>query len=403
MSPKHLEEQHRRMRNASRDPKPASTTTKAQNQPKESRNKGRHSRSLPAASPPGTARATQTKPPCSSSTSPARLHAEDDIPRFPNTKITHRHVLFWSGPLSNWHVGTSSNKKSTFSGRRALDLLLPRLDAEGIPHPSERALSTRLLARHDFNCGEQFMMACKGWLFERHRKSEPLTERMPDEHAETLCQKLTAFHARSSTSHLPDPDTEESDTLPRFRAAYFTILSVLRASDPKEQKALGRQCKGFDERIWTPASVHVVVCACIARAEVDPELRALYEFACRVIPRIGQSTRNNKHAETTRVDGNTGADPDSATARPGNEEAANEEEGGGGCGGPKRSNGDGEMTEIQVRKFVEGSPVDRVWGVGLKWDDPKCEEEGSWKGENRLGKCHDEAAGYIREKEVGKP
>jgi predicted NAD-dependent protein-ADP-ribosyltransferase YbiA (DUF1768 family) len=227
---------------------------------------------------------------------------------------------------------------------------------------------------------------------------------MPDDHAETLCQKLTAFHERASTSRVGDPDTEESDTLPRFRAANSTILSVLRASDPKEQKALGRQCKGFDERIWTPASVHVVVCACIARAEVDPELRALYEFAGRTIPRTGQSTRNDKHVKTTRVDGNTSADAGKATTRPENEDAEDEgdggEGGGGGGGGgpPKHANRDREMTEIQLRKFVEGSPVDRVWGVGLKWDDPKCEEEGSWGGENRLGKCHDEAARYVRDK-----
>jgi predicted NAD-dependent protein-ADP-ribosyltransferase YbiA (DUF1768 family) len=234
---------------------------------------------------------------------------------------------------------------------------------------------------------------------------------MPDDHAETLCQKLTAFHERASTSRVPvpDPDTpEESDnTLPRFRAANSTILSVLRASDPKEQKALGRQCKGFDERIWTPASVHVVVCACIARAEVDAELRALYEFAGRAIPRAGESTRNDKHVKTTRnnnqhvkstrVDGNTSADADAdnATTRPENEDAADEGDGG--------ANRDREMTEIQVRRFVEGSPVDRVWGVGLKWDDPKCEEEASWRGENRLGKCHDEAARYMREKEIVVP
>ena len=37
--------------------------------------------------------------------------------------------------------------------------------------------------------------------------------------------------------------------------------------------------------------------------------------------------------------------------------------------------------------LVEGSPYDKVWGVGLNWDDPKILEESNWKGENLLGKA----------------
>jgi ribA/ribD-fused uncharacterized protein len=37
--------------------------------------------------------------------------------------------------------------------------------------------------------------------------------------------------------------------------------------------------------------------------------------------------------------------------------------------------------------IVEGSPYDKVWGVGLKWDDPKILDEQNWQGENLLGKA----------------
>jgi ribA/ribD-fused uncharacterized protein len=43
--------------------------------------------------------------------------------------------------------------------------------------------------------------------------------------------------------------------------------------------------------------------------------------------------------------------------------------------------------EMGDREYVEGSPVDRIWGVGLAWDDPKIETRDNWLGENRLGIC----------------
>lgn len=41
------------------------------------------------------------------------------------------------------------------------------------------------------------------------------------------------------------------------------------------------------------------------------------------------------------------------------------------------------------RHFVEGSPVDRIWGVGLVWNDPKIADEKNWSGLNLLGKTLD--------------
>lgn len=37
--------------------------------------------------------------------------------------------------------------------------------------------------------------------------------------------------------------------------------------------------------------------------------------------------------------------------------------------------------------LVEGSPYDRIWGVGLKWDNPLILDEKNWLGENLLGKA----------------
>lgn len=36
--------------------------------------------------------------------------------------------------------------------------------------------------------------------------------------------------------------------------------------------------------------------------------------------------------------------------------------------------------------LVQGSPVDRYWGVGLRFDDPRIQDISQWRGENLLGK-----------------
>jgi ribA/ribD-fused uncharacterized protein len=114
-------------------------------------------------------------------------------------------------------------------------------------------------------------------------------------------------------------------------AARRTILAqILQTYSPREQKALGRTVPDLDDSVWGPASVHIVTCISIARAEVDLELREIYLQAGK-------------------------------------------------------------------RRFVEGGPKDKVWGIGLVWDDPRADDETQWKGGNRLGLCHDEASNFIRD------
>jgi len=38
------------------------------------------------------------------------------------------------------------------------------------------------------------------------------------------------------------------------------------------------------------------------------------------------------------------------------------------------------------KQLVEGSPVDRIYGVGIRYDDPRIEDPANWLGLNLLGK-----------------
>lgn len=292
-------------------------------------------------------------------------------PSLQGTRVTSTHILFWSGPLSNWHI--PSNGKP-FSGTRILETLLPRLDEAGIDYPSPLVLSTKLLERHNFNCGEQFMMACKGWLFERDRQLEREMEALSEEEVEELCGQVVSQHQHEArqTRHKgrtqaqppsPPRSTSGNIDLARLKQANSTLIAILSTDSPKRQKALGRKTTNFSEAIWNTASTHVVVAASIARAEIDHELRQLYLFAGDTPPSVNElNTTQNKPEKQTDTD---------------------------------------EIPLKRRRTFVEGSPKDCIWGVGLKWDDPRCDDEENWRGENRLGKCHDEAARIARENGVG--
>ncbi|KAL4943191.1 hypothetical protein BDV06DRAFT_190455 [Aspergillus oleicola] len=65
-----------------------------------------------------------------------------------------------------------------------------------------------------------------------------------------------------------------------------------------------------------------------------------------------------------------------------------------------RSEVDKDLERLYIaagkRVFVEGSSRDRVWGVGLNWRCNEILDEGCWRGGNRLGWTHCEAARVIQ-------
>ncbi len=232
------------------------------------------------------------------------FHHREQNQRFEETALrtTPTHVFFWYGPLSNWHLGRP------FSGARAWEETIRRLDALGIDRPSDGALSSRLLRTAVYSCGEQWMMACKAWLFDRR----------PVALDEDVSIDVAARYAEiRATAH------------PERMAALARILHV---DDPRSQKALGSSkgpILGYDDVVWGRARVACVVGGTIARMENDPKaLRTLLDTDDRIL--------------------------------------------------------------------VEGSPHDRIWGVGLRWDDPAIEDPDRWRGLNLLGIAHGEARPILR-------
>lgn len=55
-----------------------------------------------------------------------------------------------------------------------------------------------------------------------------------------------------------------------------------------------------------------------------------------------------------------------------------------------------ELLKYKGRQFVEGSPVDCIYGVGLHWRDDLILDEANWRGENLLGKCITEVCESFR-------
>jgi len=56
-----------------------------------------------------------------------------------------------------------------------------------------------------------------------------------------------------------------------------------------------------------------------------------------------------------------------------------------------------ELLATGDKTIVEGSPYDKIWGVGLAWDDPKILDEANWDGQNLLGIAIMETRFLLRE------
>ena len=53
------------------------------------------------------------------------------------------------------------------------------------------------------------------------------------------------------------------------------------------------------------------------------------------------------------------------------------------------------LLSIKEEHFVEASPYDKIWGIGLSETDPRAANEDTWKGQNLLGKALDEVRKVI--------
>lgn len=58
------------------------------------------------------------------------------------------------------------------------------------------------------------------------------------------------------------------------------------------------------------------------------------------------------------------------------------------------------LVEGNKRNFVEASPYDKIWGVGLDENNPLIDNPVNWKGKNYLGKMLDKVYTTLKSKEV---
>ena len=53
------------------------------------------------------------------------------------------------------------------------------------------------------------------------------------------------------------------------------------------------------------------------------------------------------------------------------------------------------------KRLAEASPLDTVWGIGLRADDPRAKNPRQWRGENLLSEAHSAIRKAFRDRETG--
>lgn len=59
-----------------------------------------------------------------------------------------------------------------------------------------------------------------------------------------------------------------------------------------------------------------------------------------------------------------------------------------------------KMLQTGNREFVEASPYDKIWGIGLDENHPDATNKSKWKGQNLLGKILTEVRNEIKDGKV---
>ena len=95
---------------------------------------------------------------------------------------------------------------------------------------------------------------------------------------------------------------------------------IMKATSPREQKALGRKIKNFSDEVWDKHKIDVVTQGTYLKFSQD---RTIKEW----------------------------------------------------------------LMSFGTREFVEASPYDKVWGIGLNKEDERALNKETWEGENLLGVC----------------
>lgn len=110
-------------------------------------------------------------------------------------------------------------------------------------------------------------------------------------------------------------------------------IEILKTNTPKEAKAMGRNIKNFDAKVW--------------------------EEKCMDIVTQGNILKFSQNKELLKT-----------------------------------------MLQDNPKILVEASPVDKIWGIGLHYDDNTVLNEKSWKGTNKLGICLMRARNHILNKQI---